>query len=97
MKPMRVGVYVDAFNVYYGARAQCGRGTPGWRWLDLAAREALGDARDHLASDWRPAGSALSDLEAEARVAARDRIAEAKMLIDQAKTALYTAQPGGDS
>lgn len=33
---MRIGVYVDAFNVYYAARSQCGRGTPGWRWLDLA-------------------------------------------------------------
>ena len=32
----RVGVYVDAFNVYYGARSICGRGTAGWRWLDLA-------------------------------------------------------------
>lgn len=31
----RVGVYVDAFNVYYGGRALCGRGKPGWRWLDL--------------------------------------------------------------
>ncbi|WP_217641911.1 NYN domain-containing protein [Actinopolyspora alba] len=35
--PLRVGVYVDAFNVYYGARGHCGRGTPGWRWLDLAS------------------------------------------------------------
>lgn len=34
---MKVGVYVDGFNVYYGARAMCGRGTPGWRWLDLRA------------------------------------------------------------
>lgn len=33
---MRIGVYVDAFNVYYGARSQLGRGTAGWRWLDLA-------------------------------------------------------------
>lgn len=32
---MRVGVYVDGYNLYYGARYQCGRGTPGWRWLDL--------------------------------------------------------------
>lgn len=32
---MRVGVYVDGFNLYYGARGLCGRGTPGWRWLDL--------------------------------------------------------------
>lgn len=32
---MRIGLYVDAFNVYYGARAQCGRSSAGWRWLDL--------------------------------------------------------------
>ena len=32
---MRIGVYVDGFNLYYGARGICGRGTPGWRWLDL--------------------------------------------------------------
>ncbi len=32
---MRVGVYVDGFNLYYGMRAICGRSTPGWRWLDL--------------------------------------------------------------
>lgn len=36
MMMMRVGLYVDAFNVYYGGRALCGRGTAGWRWLDLA-------------------------------------------------------------
>jgi len=34
---VRVGVYVDGFNPYYGARGLCGRGTPGWRWLDLRA------------------------------------------------------------
>lgn len=33
----RVGVYVDGYNLYYGARRQCGRSTPGWRWLDLRA------------------------------------------------------------
>jgi hypothetical protein len=32
---VRLGVYVDAFNLYYGARSRCGRGTPGWRWLDV--------------------------------------------------------------
>lgn len=32
---MRAGVYVDGFNLYYGARAMCGRSTPGWRWLDI--------------------------------------------------------------
>jgi hypothetical protein len=32
-----VGVYVDGYNLYYGARAMCGRSTPGWRWLDLRA------------------------------------------------------------
>lgn len=34
---LRIGVYADAFNVYYAARGHCGRGTPGWRWLDLGA------------------------------------------------------------
>jgi hypothetical protein len=37
---MRVGVYIDGFNLYYGARRICGRGTPGWRWLDLRALAA---------------------------------------------------------
>lgn len=32
---MRVGVYVDGYNLYYGARGLCGRSSPGWRWLDL--------------------------------------------------------------
>jgi hypothetical protein len=30
-----IGIYVDGFNLYYGARARCGRGTAGWRWLDI--------------------------------------------------------------
>jgi len=34
---MRIGVYIDGFNVYYGGRGINGRGTPGWRWLDLRA------------------------------------------------------------
>ena len=37
---MRVGVYVDGFNLYYGARGLCGRGTAGWRWLDLRSLAA---------------------------------------------------------
>lgn len=32
---MKVGVYIDGFNLYYGARETCGKGTSGWRWLDL--------------------------------------------------------------
>lgn len=34
---MRVGVYVDGNNLYYGGRGICGRGVAGWRWLDLRA------------------------------------------------------------
>lgn len=34
---MRVGIYIDGFNLYYGARGLLGRGTSGWRWLDLRA------------------------------------------------------------
>jgi len=32
---VRVGVYVDAYNLYYGGRALCGRAAAGWRWLDV--------------------------------------------------------------
>jgi len=38
---VRVGVYVDGYNLYYGARGMCGRGTPGWRWLDVRALSRL--------------------------------------------------------
>ena len=39
---MRVGAYVDGYNLYYGGRAVCGRGAPGWRWLDV--RSLIGEA-----------------------------------------------------
>lgn len=32
---MKIGVYVDGFNLFYGGRAICGKSVPGWRWLDL--------------------------------------------------------------
>lgn len=50
---MRVGAYIDGYNLYYGARGLCGRGTAGWRWLDV--RKLLGGL---LAArlDW-PGGS----------------------------------------
>lgn len=34
---LRVGVYIDGYNLYYGARHCCGKGTAGWRWLDIRA------------------------------------------------------------
>jgi len=37
---MRVGVYIDGFNVYFGGRSLCGPGTAGWRWLDLRSLAA---------------------------------------------------------
>lgn len=32
---MRVGVYIDGFNLYHGGSDLCGRHSSGWRWLDL--------------------------------------------------------------
>ena len=32
---MRVGVFIDGYNLYYGGRGLCGKSTAGWRWLDL--------------------------------------------------------------
>lgn len=46
---MRVGVYVDGYNLYYGGRSSCGRGTAGWRWLDV---RALAEALVHERADW---------------------------------------------
>lgn len=37
---MRVGVYVDGFNLYYSGRRWFGRGAPGWRWLSPKALAA---------------------------------------------------------
>jgi hypothetical protein len=34
---VKIGVYIDGYNLYYGGRSICGRGTAGWRWLDLRA------------------------------------------------------------
>lgn len=47
----RVGVYVDGYNLYYGGRGICGRGIPGWRWLDL---RALASRLIAAHSDWQP-------------------------------------------
>lgn len=34
---MRIVVVVDAFNLYYGARAVCGPSGEGWKWLDVGS------------------------------------------------------------
>jgi uncharacterized LabA/DUF88 family protein len=49
---VRVGVYVDGYNLYYGARGLCGRGAPGWRWLDI---RALAERLVAGAAHWRSA------------------------------------------
>lgn len=48
MLGMRVGVYVDGFNLYYGGRVSCGKGTAGWRWLDIRslAEDLIGRRRN---------------------------------------------------
>lgn len=47
---MRVTVLVDAYNLYYAGRKLCGRGTAGWRWLDIRSLAAALVA-EH-ATDW---------------------------------------------
>lgn len=37
---MDVGVYVDGFNLYYGASRQFGPVATGWKWIDLRALAA---------------------------------------------------------
>lgn len=45
---MRVGVYIDAFNLYFGGRRLCEGSTAGWRWLDVRAlsQDLIGRRRD---------------------------------------------------
>jgi hypothetical protein len=52
------------------------------------ARTEMAEVRDWLNSDWRPAGSPLSDAEAKARSEVRRIVRDVKRLIDQAKDAL---------
>lgn len=47
-----MGVYVNAFNVYYGGRDICGRGSAGWRWLDVGSL-AMGLIQPHWWPDAR--------------------------------------------
>jgi len=53
---VRVGVYIDGFNLYYGGRALCGRSQPGWRWLDL---RALSQRLLNRRVDWLSQGATL--------------------------------------
>jgi hypothetical protein len=48
------------------------------------ARRALSEARDWLASDWRPLGSMLTDAQVARRDRLREAIAEARTVIDHA-------------
>jgi hypothetical protein len=54
---MRVGVYIDGFNLYYGARGLCGRGSAGWRWLDL---RLLSSNIVQSQSVWAPMGPTVT-------------------------------------
>ena len=47
---MRVGAYIDGLNLYHGGRQLCGRGRPGWRWLDLRllCERLLAERRDWM-------------------------------------------------
>jgi len=52
---MRVGIYIDGFNLYYGGTALAGVGARGWKWLDLrGCFEAVARARWPDVSEVRP-------------------------------------------
>jgi hypothetical protein len=51
---VKVGAYIDGFNLYHGARSLCGRGSPGWRWLDVR-----GLIEDSFSAEWQSKGAVL--------------------------------------
>ena len=53
---MKVGVYVDGLNLYYGGRSHFGRAAPGWRWLDL---RQLSERLLARRADWLGQGALL--------------------------------------
>ena len=53
---MRVGLYVDGLNLYYGGRSHFGRRSPGWRWLDI---RRLGERLIASRHDWVRQGAML--------------------------------------
>lgn len=63
---MRVGVYIDGYNLYYGGKHQL-RGRPGWRWLDI--RGLMADLVD-AQRGW-PDASIVRILYCTARIDAR--------------------------
>lgn len=62
--------------------------------LSIAYR-ALGDAADSLRSDWQPAGSSLTNGQADAKSAMFDAIGEAKAVINRARHAADQAIKDG--
>jgi uncharacterized LabA/DUF88 family protein len=67
---VRVGAYIDGYNLYYGMRAHCGRGTAGWRWLDI--RRLLMTLIGERAN-WKQAGAQLERVVyCTAAISARD-------------------------
>ncbi len=65
---MRVGVYIDGYNLYYGGRSSCGRSTAGWRWLDV---RALAEALVRERANW-PAAHVTRVIYCTARVDATE-------------------------
>ena len=53
---MKVGVYVDGLNLYYGGRSHFGKAVSGWRWLDL--RQLSGRLLERR-SDWLGQGALI--------------------------------------
>ena len=53
---MKVGVYVDGLNLYFGGRSVCGRSESGWRWLDL---RQLSERLLAYRADWLAQGAVI--------------------------------------
>lgn len=53
---MRVGVYIDGLNLYYGGRSHFGHNASGWRWLDV---RQLAERLIARRGDWVKRGAVL--------------------------------------
>ena len=56
LSAVRIGVYIDGLNLFYGGQRLCGRDERGWRWLDVGA---LADRLVGRNRGWAAQGAAV--------------------------------------
>lgn len=83
---MKVGVYIDGFNLYYGGESIMGKGVAGWRWLDMrAAFAAIAAAQFPVVTQVNPVVYCTSRILGRVNAAAQKRQDDYLRALNKAK------------